>query len=93
LAWLIVFSGPFSNLTLVRCIRRFEESLGGDNARTSYPTPNLRAVVFDVNAFYIAPVQSVTPCRSVHFFQAKHLTQRPSAKCRWLWRAFAVRWG
>ena len=34
-------------------------------------------------------MQPVTRCRSVHFFQAKHLTQRRSAKCRWLWRAFA----
>jgi hypothetical protein len=29
-AWLIVFSGRFSNLTLIRCIQRFAESLGGD---------------------------------------------------------------
>ena len=43
------------------------------------------AIVFDVNASYITSLQSVTQCRSVNFFQAKHLTQRRSAKCRSLW--------
>jgi hypothetical protein len=28
-AWLIVFSGQFLNPTLVRCIQRFGQSLGG----------------------------------------------------------------
>ena len=31
----------------------------------------MHAAIFDVSAFYIASLQSVTQCRSVHFFQAK----------------------
>jgi hypothetical protein len=48
-------------------------------------TPKLRAIVFDVSAFYIASLVSVTQCRSVRSFQARRLIQRRSARCRWLW--------
>ena len=47
-------------------------------------TPKLRAIVFDVSAFYIASLVSVTQCRSVRSFQARRLIQRRSARCRWL---------